>query len=96
MLGAFERLGKSVLRRLGQDALLISGRNSTPCRAVIEHGVQVSGGFNDAVYERDVATLAKSVGARTGDRLEHPCGNYILDGMLQDNGATTRYTLQAA
>lgn len=94
MAGAFERLAESVLNRLGQDALLISGVTSTPCKANIENGVQVAGAYDDAVYNRDVATLKKSLGAKVGDILQHPHGNYKLDGLLLDNGYTVRFTLQ--
>ena len=92
--GAFERLAKSVLRRLGQDALLISGATVTPCRVNIEHGVQVTGSFNDAVFERDVATFDTSeVTPTEGNTLEHPAGRYRLDSKMQDVGVLVRYTL---
>ena len=96
MSGAFERLAKSVLNRLGQDAFLVSGASTTPCRANIEHGVQVAGAYDDAVFNRDVATLDRALGAKVGDTLQHPSGNYKLDGMLADNGFTVRFTLQPA
>lgn len=96
MSGAFERLAKSVLNRLGQDAFLVSGASTTPCRANVEHGVQVSGAYDDAVFNRDVATLDRALGAKVGDTLQHPSGNYKLDGMLADNGFTVRFTLQPA
>jgi len=96
MRGAFERLAKSVLNRLGQDAFLVSGASTTPCRANVEHGVQVAGAYDDAVFNRDVATLDRALGAKVGDTLQHPSGNYKLDGMLADNGFTVRFTLQPA
>ncbi len=96
MSGAFERLAKSVLNRLGQDAFLVSGASTTPCRANVEHGVQVAGAYDDAVFNRDVATLDRALGAKVGDTLQHPSGNYKLDGMLADNGFTVRFTLQPA
>lgn len=96
MGGAFERLAKSVLNRLGQDAFLVSGASTTPCRANVEHGVQVAGAYDDAVFNRDVATLDRALGAKVGDTLQHPSGNYKLDGMLADNGFTVRFTLQPA
>ena len=93
--GAFGRLAKSVLRRLGQDAFLHSGVTITPCRVNIEHGVQTTGEYSDAVFERDVATFdLAEVQPKSGDTLVHPEGAYKLDGKLQDNGYTTRYTLQ--
>ena len=96
MSGAFERLAKSVLNRLGQDAFLVSGAATAPCRANVEHGVQVAGAYDDAVFNRDVATLDRALGAKVGDTLQHPSGNYKLDGMLADNGFTVRFTLQPA
>lgn len=96
MRGAFERLAKSVLDRLGQDAFLVSGASTTPCRANVEHGVQVAGAYDDAVFNRDVATLDRALGAKVGDTLQHPSGDYKLDGMLADNGFTVRFTLQPA
>lgn len=96
MSGAFERLAKSVLNRLGQDAFLVSGASTTPCRANVEHGVQVAGAYDDAVFNRDVATLDRALGAKVGDTLQHPSGNYKLDGLLLDNGFTVRFTLQPA
>lgn len=96
MSGAFERLAKSVLNRLGQDAFLVSGASTTPCRANVEHGVQVAGAYDDAVFNRDVATLDRALGAKVGDTLLHPSGNYKLDGLLLDNGYTVRFTLQPA
>lgn len=94
MLGAFERLGKSVLRHLGQDALLLSGGITVPCRVNIERGVQVAGPYDDATYTRDVATLLKATGAKAGDRIEHPDGTFVLDGLILDNGVSLRYTVQ--
>lgn len=94
MGGAFERLAQSVLRRLGQDALLLQGSASIPCRANVERGVQVMGAYDDAVFVRDVATLESSLGAKVGDELRHPMGNFVLDGLLADNGYTQRFTLQ--
>lgn len=96
MSGAFERLAKSVLNRLGQDAFLVSGATTTPCRANIEHGVQVAGAYDDAVFNRDVVTLAHDLNAKVGDTLQHPSGNYKLDGLLLDNGFTVRFTVQPA
>lgn len=94
--GAFGRLAKSVLNRLGQDALLVSGGTSKTVRVNIEFGVQMQGPYDDAVFERDIATLAVSDGARTGDRLETPSGAFVLDGKMSDNGYLQRFTVQRA
>jgi hypothetical protein len=94
MSGAFERLARSVLRHLGQDAFLLRGAVSTPCRVNVERGVQVSGQYDDAVFTRDVATIDKKVGAKVGDILNHPLGVFLLDGLVLDNGYTARFSLQ--
>ena len=52
--------------------------------------------YDDAVFNRDVATLDRALGAKVGDTLQHPSGNYKLDGLLADNGFTVRFTLQPA
>lgn len=98
MPGAFERLAKSVLNRLGQDAFLVSGPTAvfTPCKANIEFGVQVEGPYSDGVFSRDIATLDISVGAKVGDILKHPKGDYVLDGVLTENGYTVRFTIRPA
>lgn len=92
----FERMAKSVLNRLGQDALLLrmGVGEPVPCRVNIERGVQVMGPHSDATFLRDVATLSVEVGARSGDTLEHPNGAFALDGLLSDNGYTQRFTVQ--
>ena len=94
--GAFGRLAKSVLNRLGQDAFLVSGATTTPCKANIEFGVQIAGAYDDAVFSRDVVTLDHGLGAKVGDLLRHPSGNYRLDGLSLYNGYTVRFTLQPA
>lgn len=94
MSGAFGRLAKSVLSRLGQDALLVSGGTSKAVRVNIEFGVQMQGPYDDAVFERDIATLAVSDGARAGDKLVAPSGSFVLDGKMSDNGYLQRFTVQ--
>ena len=92
----FERMAKGVLHRLGQDALLLrmGATEPVPCRVNIERGVQVMGVHSDATFVRDVATILAEVGARSGDTLAHPSGNFALDGLLSDNGYTQRFTVQ--
>lgn len=94
MAGANERLARSVLRHLGQDALLLQGTTSKTVRVNVERGVQVMGPYEDAVMSRDVATIDSRDGAKVGDELQHPKGNYVLDGLMQDNGYTQRFVLQ--
>ena len=96
MAGAFERLAQSVLNRLGQDAFLLDGAITIPCRANLEHGVQVAGAFDDAVFSRTVVTLSKSVGARQGMELHHPEGVYVLEPLLTENGHTQRFVVHPA
>lgn len=94
MSEAFNRLARSVLNRLGQDALLLRGVTTIPCKVNIERGVQMMGQYDDAVFTRDVATLDATIGAKVGDELQHPQGVYVLDGLMADNGYTCRFTLQ--
>ena len=96
MGGAFERLGKSVLRHLGQDAFLLQGATSIPTRVNVERGVELMGQYNDAVMLRDVASIGAALQTKVGDRLQHPMGNYVLDGLLLNNGQIMRFTLQPA
>lgn len=94
MQRAFGRLAKSVLRRLGQDAFLLSGAHTTPCRVNLEYGVQTAGPFNDAVLERTIASFdSGAVDPKIGDVLNHPDGSFKLDGKLQDAGYYVRFTV---
>jgi len=96
MLGAFERLGQSVLRRLGQDAFLLRGAVSTPTRANVEFDVAVStpDGYNEGAFMRDVVTLPSNTQPKIGDVVQIGADSYILDGLLANNGALVRYTVQ--
>ena len=96
MSGAFERLSRSVLLHLGQDAFLVQGITSTATRVNVERGVELTGEFGDAVVLRDVATIDARLNPRVGDTLQHPMGNYVLDGLLRNNGYTLRFTLMPA
>lgn len=96
MLGAFTRLGESVLRRLGQDASLLQGATTTACRANLERGVQVTGMNADATFVRDVMTLPSALRPRIGDTVTLDGTDYTLDGLLADNGALIRFTVQPA
>jgi hypothetical protein len=94
MSGAFERLARSVLRHLGQDAFLVQGTNPPVATKVnIERGVELTGEYGDAVVTRDVATVDASVNPRVGDELQHPMGIYILDGVIRNSGFTVRFTI---
>lgn len=90
-ISAFKRMTKSVLTLLGEDAFL---RGTVPCKVNIEHSVQVTGD-DGLVYERDIATIDNEHGAKVGDTLTHPDGNYVLDRRFQDNGYSTRFILRA-
>lgn len=83
---AFQRMGRSVLALLGEEAFL---RGDTPCKVNIEHNVEVSEG--DLVYERSVATVGVEFNPAVGDDLRHPDGHYRLDRKLQTNGSNTRF-----
>jgi len=95
MRAAFERLAASVLGRLGQEAMLVRASGpSVPIRVNIERGVEVMGQFNDAVMLRDVATLDARADPKVGDQVQTPQGRFALDGLLQNNGYTLRFTVQ--
>lgn len=93
MPGAFERLAQSVLRHLGQDAFLLSGADTTPTRANIEHAVALAGPYDDGAFPRDVATLSAALGAKLGDRLRIGSDTYTLDGVVATNGYLHRFTV---
>lgn len=87
---AFNSLTKAVLAILGKDGFL---RGNVPCRVNIEHGVQVAGYEEDATYARSVATIVSTLNPRKGDALKHPDGEFVLDGLVADNGYTQRWTV---
>lgn len=88
-ISAFERMTKSVLTLLGQDAFL---RTTVACKVNVEKGVQVT--VDEMVYERDVATIDNAHNPAIGDRLSHPFGEFVLDRKLQNNGYSTRFILR--
>lgn len=90
-ISAFQRMTKSVLALLGEDAFL---RGTVPCKVNIEHSVQVTDD-NGLVYERDIATIENEHNPQVGDTLTHPEGNYVLDRRFQDNGYSTRFIVRA-
>lgn len=87
-ISAFQRMTKSVLSLLGQDAFL---RTTEPCKVNIEKSVRVT--IDDVVYERDVATIDNDLSPAKGDRLSHPFGEFVLDRKLENNGYSTRFIL---
>lgn len=91
-ISAFQRMTKSVLALLGEDAFL---RGTVPCKVNIERSVQVTDD-NGLVYERDVATIDLTHNPQVGDALQHPAGNFVLDRRFQDNGYSARFILRAA
>lgn len=91
-LSAFQRMTKSVLALLGEDAFL---RGTVACKVNIEHSVQLTD-ENGLVYERDIATIDRAHDPQIGDSLSHPDGNYVLDRRFQDNGYSIRFILRAA
>lgn len=95
MIGAQERLARSVLRHLGQDAFLVQGTTRTPTRINVQRGVEIMGQFSDAVMLRDIALIDARLKPKVGDLIEHPrAGVYVLDGVIENNGFTMRFTLQ--
>jgi hypothetical protein len=95
MSGAFERLSRSVLLHLGQDAFLVQGTTSTATRVNVERGVELTGEYGDAVVVRDVATIDAKLNPKVGDVIQHPMGNYVLDGVMRNSGYTIRFTVIA-
>lgn len=89
-LSAFQRMTNSVLALLGEDAFL---RTTVPCKVNVERSVQVT--LDDAVYERDVATINNDLNPAVGDRLTHPFGEFVLDRRFQNNGYSSRFILRA-
>lgn len=111
MISAFERMAKSVLAVLGEDALFA---NSTqPCRINIEYGVQFIGtdaGSSSSQYRgeytvaRDVATVPESSSPREGMTFQFldkttglPTGQrWRLEKFLDTNGYNKRYVVMKA
>lgn len=88
-ISAFQRMTKSVLVLLGEDAFL---RTTVPCRVNIEHSVQITDD-DGMVYERSVATIGNEHDPKVGDALSHPDGNFKLDRRFAANGYSTRFIL---
>lgn len=89
-ISAFQRMTKSVLALLGEDAFL---RGTVPCKVNIERSVQLTD-ENGLVYERDVATIDNEHNPEAGNALQHPAGNFVLDRKFQDNGFSSRFILR--
>ena len=99
--GVAQRLAKTVLRQLGQDGLF---RGATPCRANVEHDVEVAEG--QGVFTRTIVTLDKSLAAKRNDTLAVgaivdgvfvPSQQYVIDGPpITDNGVLQRFAVRVA
>lgn len=88
----FQRMSNTVLALMGEDCTL---RGNVPCRANIEHGVQVTGEDGLMVLERSVATIGAEHEPKVGDVLTHPDGTYRLDVQMGNNGFNKRFMLVA-
>lgn len=88
MLSVFKRMAQGVLAVMGEDSLL---RDAVPCRANVEHGVQVVGEDGVSVVERIVATISEEHSPKVGDRLVHPDGTFRLDAIFNDAGVNPRF-----
>ena len=102
MASVFGRMTESVLSLLGEDALL---RGAVPCKANIEHDVQLVGmdaeraqSRGDLVTNSDVITLAKRHNPKGGDTVTFVAGDgphagrsFRLETMIEDNGYSRRY-----
>lgn len=101
-LREFTRLSERLLARLGKQAFL---RGATICRVHIEHGVEMQGDQGEAVFERVVATMLKSLAPRKGDALVvsvdglgaplADAETYTVDSpAFADNGYTVRVVVR--
>lgn len=75
---------------MGEDSIL---RGSVPCKANIEHGVQMMGENDNVVVERSIVTISQVHNPKVNDTLVHPDGAYKLDAPFQDNGVNPRFIL---
>lgn len=91
----FARATKSILGRLGKDALL---RGAPAGKVHIEHGVEVYERTDngEAVLMRSVATIDKQYAPKHGDDLVmldengDPVAVYKVQALHQDNGYSVR------
>lgn len=93
MLELFRAAAADALSLLGEGATL---RGTVPCQVNIEHGVQLTGFEDDMVVAKSIATIAKTYAPKVGDTLTHPDGAFVLDAVLVDTQATTRFILRKA
>lgn len=101
MHSAFSRMSERLLATFGQESLLREEVVTPPRRIAVKHGVQLTGyGSEQAMYrgdvvvEKDVAYVPKSYNPRSGDRLQHPDGDYDLDVMIKDDGIKETWVLR--
>lgn len=90
MLPVFQQAAKGLLLALGEQSLL---RGTVACRVNVEHGVEVVGDDTDVVVLRSVATIESTYNPKVGDTLSHPDGEYQLDAIFANSGATMRFVL---
>lgn len=95
MSDPFARLAKSVLTRLGRDALL---RSTETCKVPLDRGVEMIGQHGEVVGLRTVATIDKALAPEPGDELEFvgTSESYTLDAPIEDDGYTMKFTLLEA
>lgn len=87
---AFARMHQRLFARLGREALL----RGEPTRAIVEHGVAVSGEYGQVVAYRSFATLASADAPKAGDSLVIDGKSYIVDSIDADDGYTTSCVLR--
>lgn len=90
MADAFDRMHTRLLARLGQEALL----RGDAVRAIVEHGVAVTGEYGQVTGFRSFATFRSSDAARVGDAVVVDGKNYVIDGIDIDDGYTTTCVLR--
>lgn len=96
MIPAFQRMSKSILTVLGEDALF-DGAVETE-RVNIENGVQMTGMDGDRaeyrgdmIVDRDIATVLSH--HRQGDKFVQNGVKYRLENMVQNNGVNKRFII---
>jgi hypothetical protein len=94
-ISAFSRAARSILNRLGEDALLRGA--PTDGRVNVEHSVEMQGDNGEVVVAHAVATMLVSNAPKRGDALVVGGVAYVIDGPpFANNGYSLRVVLRDA
>lgn len=85
MSDPFVRMTNRLFARLGVEAVL---RGATPTRAILSHGVALTGEYGQVTAHRSMASLPSGDAPRVGDALEAQGTNYVIDAIERDDGYT--------